>query len=190
MITESLNSASQCVGNDMFTRRLGIEAKHSRYKDARPISLRLFVSSVRRCCSALHVQLPTRSSALIWSTGLCLALLLILPACTTTYYVAEDFQNWDEIEWPPDTSLAYQVFLIGDAGKPNLDGPTPTLELLKNLSRKAGKESAIVHLGDNLYCCGLPRLGGCRAERIADPAPAGTLCRGAPQRARKCVPSR
>ncbi|MBC7920265.1 MAG: metallophosphoesterase [Ferruginibacter sp.] len=60
---------------------------------------------------------------------------------------------------PSDTSRVvpgFTVFLIGDAGSPVPDGKDPNLNLLRNQLRAAGKNSAVVFLGDNLYPKGLP----------------------------------
>ncbi len=59
-------------------------------------------------------------------------------------------------EPPVKDQPLFSVFFIGDAGNPNLEGPDPTLELLTSELNKAGKESAVVFLGDNIYPRGLP----------------------------------
>ena len=57
---------------------------------------------------------------------------------------------------PPDSALAYTVYLIGDAGAPRADGVEPTLALLKDHLAAASERTAVVFLGDNIYPSGLP----------------------------------
>lgn len=85
------------------------------------------------------------------------ASLLFVTACTSTRpFVADKFEGWESVEAPEDTELAYRVFLIGDAGGADESGTTPALKLLRKQLLQAGEDAAVVFLGDNLYCCGLP----------------------------------
>ncbi len=52
-------------------------------------------------------------------------------------------------------SPTYTLFLLGDAGAPNLNGPDATLELLK-AQLEATPASTLVILGDNVYQNGMP----------------------------------
>lgn len=54
----------------------------------------------------------------------------------------------------PDSS--YHIFLIGDAGAPKTDSTDLVLGLLKKKMDKAGEQSAVIYLGDNIYPNGLP----------------------------------
>ena len=60
---------------------------------------------------------------------------------------------------PPDTSIAYSVFLIGDAGAARVDQMEPTFRLLRSQLEAAGQYSAVVFLGDNIYPSGMPSPG-------------------------------
>jgi hypothetical protein len=53
-------------------------------------------------------------------------------------------------------NLAYRVYLIGDTGGANAPGTVPALNRLRETLRGEGENSAVVFLGDNIYCCGLP----------------------------------
>ena len=88
-----------------------------------------------------------------------LVLLAVLgAACTTTQpYVAPENRDGAERPLPPASELAYQVFLIGDAGAPAREATEPVLRLLKQRLAAANPEkSAVVFLGDNIYPRGLP----------------------------------
>jgi hypothetical protein len=59
----------------------------------------------------------------------------------------------------PDTlrsAPSYTVFLIGDAGAPAPDGTDPNLNTLRTQMQRAGANSAVIYLGDNIYQRGLP----------------------------------
>ncbi|MEM8485487.1 MAG: BamA/TamA family outer membrane protein [Bacteroidota bacterium] len=86
-----------------------------------------------------------------------LVLVLLLAGCATSKpYVAERYRDWQSKDAPPASELDYRVFLIGDAGGAPEGGTTPGLTLLKNQLDAAGEDAAVVFLGDNIYCCGLP----------------------------------
>lgn len=54
------------------------------------------------------------------------------------------------------SELAYSIFLIGDAGDPNLTGKDNTLATLRTHLDKVGENSSIIFLGDNIYEKGMP----------------------------------
>lgn len=54
------------------------------------------------------------------------------------------------------SDLAYRVYLIGDTGGANEPGTVPALNRLREELKAEGENSAVVFLGDNIYCCGLP----------------------------------
>lgn len=86
--------------------------------------------------------------------------LLTVSACTTTRYVSDLYADWERQTPPSASELAYRVFLIGDGGAA---GQTkPALQLLKKQLRNADKNTAVVFLGDNIYCCGLADSGTVR----------------------------
>ena len=98
---------------------------------------------------------------------LCIGILLCISfSCSSTsHYISDEHKNWAEQTPPPASELDYQVFLVGDAG-----GIDSTSVLLSELTRQldeAGEDAAVVFLGDNIYCCGLPDsadLGRDKAE--------------------------
>lgn len=57
-----------------------------------------------------------------------------------------------------DNSIPHKIFLIGDSGKPKLDGDE-VFQLLKMKLKEAGKNSTVIFLGDNVYPKGLPPIG-------------------------------
>ncbi len=81
--------------------------------------------------------------------------LLILSCGTTGLYISSDERDWENSLPPNENEIIYQVFLIGDAGAPKLDGD-PTLTLFENHLKEASEYSAAVFLGDNIYNYGLP----------------------------------
>ncbi|MEJ7662618.1 MAG: metallophosphoesterase [Hymenobacter sp.] len=63
---------------------------------------------------------------------------------------------------PPDSSrLRYSVFLIGDVGSPipAERGGEPSLNFMRQQMLQAGRNSATVFLGDNIYNQGMPPVG-------------------------------
>ncbi|MEZ4698993.1 MAG: BamA/TamA family outer membrane protein [Rhodothermales bacterium] len=104
--------------------------------------------------------MPTRPTSALTScaAGLGLALLLGLAGCTAARpYTAPAHRDWRSN--PPaltDDHITYRVFLIGDAGSPPRDGYPDPLPLLGTKLDAAGERGAVVFLGDNIYCCGLP----------------------------------
>ena len=50
----------------------------------------------------------------------------------------------------------YRVYLIGDTGGANAPGTLPALQELRRHLLQEGENSAVVFLGDNIYCCGMP----------------------------------
>ena len=55
-------------------------------------------------------------------------------------------------------SSTYSVFLLGDSGKPKLDGTDEVLNLLKVKLSEKQENSIAIFLGDNIYPNGLPDL--------------------------------
>ena len=86
---------------------------------------------------------------------LTLVAFLALPACTTTQpFVDERYDDWET--HVPASTVAYQIFLIGDAGDTAPDEPNPALQLLKNQLSQTGEDAAVIFLGNNVYPAGLP----------------------------------
>ncbi len=94
-------------------------------------------------------------------------LAVLVSACTASRpFIAEEFQDWQTLSRPPASEIEYQVFLVGDAG--GTDGESPLLAQLSGHLDRAGEQAAVVFLGDNIYCCGLPDSSNTsrpRAER-------------------------
>lgn len=70
-------------------------------------------------------------------------LLTLILSCSTFLLMAQEQQ------------VSYRLFLIGDAGEPQTDGTDPVLNNLKKHLAQAGRNSAVVFLGDNIYPRGL-----------------------------------
>jgi hypothetical protein len=60
---------------------------------------------------------------------------------------------------PDSTDRIYEVFFIGNTGAASLQKVTPTLKLLQSKLKFAGKNSAVIFLGDLLMEGGLPDSG-------------------------------
>lgn len=89
----------------------------------------------------------------------CLVLILFLFDSCANYKLnyTSKAESWrDGIMPTSDQNLKHSVFLIGDAGNTDLGEAPPLLGLLKKRLEKAGKESSIVFLGDNIYPVGMP----------------------------------
>ncbi|MEX0967029.1 MAG: BamA/TamA family outer membrane protein [Bacteroidia bacterium] len=88
-----------------------------------------------------------------------LLIIAFLPSCSVQgpmYSIAN--MEWEE-KWPaPADTPLYSVILLGDPGKLKEEND-PTLALLDSLLPAAGKNSATVSLGDNIYTYGLPPVG-------------------------------
>ena len=95
---------------------------------------------------------PLSALLLLVLTGL---LAGLLTACGTASGFL-DLIDPDEPA-PPDSTLAYAVFLIGDAGAPP-EQQEPNLRLLQTHLDSADRNSAILFLGDNIYPSGLPQM--------------------------------
>ncbi len=61
-----------------------------------------------------------------------------------------------EVRAQSQEEAVYRVFLIGDTGGANAPGTLPALQELRRQLQSEGENSAVVFLGDNIYCCGLP----------------------------------
>ncbi len=96
-------------------------------------------------------------------------LLVGLTGCATNRtYISNAAAEWEATPLPDASELAYQLFLIGDAGAPKAGGD-PVLRLLHNQLEAANPDaSGIVFLGDNIYCCGLPDSTDLSARQEAE----------------------
>lgn len=71
-------------------------------------------------------------------------------------YISHNNSDWEQVSAPGEDELIYRMFLIGDAGSASLDVQEPNLKLFESFLEKAGKNSAAIFLGDNIYNNGLP----------------------------------
>jgi|GEM_PF-6742952 len=99
-------------------------------------------------------------SKLVRSVGI--LYLLLATSCAQNLYYGPEAGNWRGQVAPDSTSLAYTVYLLGDAGAPQINPPEPAVHLLKS-QLDSDSNSTLVVLGDNLYNTGL----------AAEDAPAG-----------------
>lgn len=88
-------------------------------------------------------------------------LVLIIPvlfsACAAVKpYYDKEHTNWTAPDMDALGEPSFTFFLIGDAGKPDLEVQEPTLKLLQNQLEQADDNSAVVFLGDNIYTYGMP----------------------------------
>lgn len=99
--------------------------------------------------------LTVRRFAIIWAS---LLLGVFLTACGTSelFQTPVEIVNYEGL--PPDSTLEYTIFLIGDAGAPERDTAVANFELIKQALSEGGERSAVVFLGDNIYPSGLPPL--------------------------------
>ena len=95
----------------------------------------------------------------LWS----IAASLCFSCSSTQPFIDKQYHDWAQTPPPPETALNYEVFLIGDAG--GIDGPSPVMNQLKNKLEAAGEDAAVIFLGDNLYCCGLPDSANVNREQ-------------------------
>ena len=98
------------------------------------------------------------------------ALAILFAACGAVKpYVAKEQRNWQQIAAPPAEELLHSVYLIGDAGEPDITGTQePALRLLEQqlrgqfyseqdggISQLPDSLKAVIFLGDNIYRDGL-----------------------------------
>lgn len=86
-----------------------------------------------------------------------LSVTLFISACAAVKpYYDEEHSNWQKPTFDGVESPQFTFFLIGDAGKPDLEKQEPTLKLLQSQLESADDNSAVVFLGDNIYTYGMP----------------------------------
>ncbi len=84
-------------------------------------------------------------------------LVLISSSCANYRLNYRDTpQAWTERDTEKGEQPEHTVFLIGDSGYSPKDGMAPALELLQTKLSRAGANSSVVFLGDNIYPVGLP----------------------------------
>lgn len=76
--------------------------------------------------------------------------------CTSTGQFVVPTPLDEGVGLPPDSTLVYSIFLIGDAGYSPPDGLEPPLQLLTSYLESADSNAAVIFLGDNIYPSGMP----------------------------------
>ncbi|MCB0628330.1 MAG: BamA/TamA family outer membrane protein [Saprospiraceae bacterium] len=98
--------------------------------------------------------------------SLAMLALLLLSACQSNRaFYEKDQKAWRTQSLADTTGLAHVVFLIGDAGEAALEPLEPNFKLLASQLRKAGENSTVVFLGDNIYPAGMPAADDPDRER-------------------------
>ena len=89
-----------------------------------------------------------------FKAGAVLAVLLIMCSCGTPqpFYQSGSSGKPDSVK---AKKADYEVFLIGDTGRPVLNGTDPVLNTLQYQLEQAGDSSSIIYLGDNIYQTGM-----------------------------------
>jgi hypothetical protein len=83
--------------------------------------------------------------------------IILLSACASYRdQYAKESRNWEQRSPSPSLKLQHTMYLVGDAGKPTLDGSTAVLRYLKTKLDNESKNSSILYLGDNIYEYGMP----------------------------------
>lgn len=90
-------------------------------------------------------------------------------------YYADDSGNRFLEDSAIQKEIAYSIFLIGDAGKPNLTGKDETLATLQAHLNEAGANSSVIFLGDNIYENGMPPDTADPEREIAEKRIVGSL---------------
>ena len=57
-------------------------------------------------------------------------------SCSKKVYYSNEVKNWKTDSMPDSSLLKYTIFLIGDAGDPNLTSAEPTLKILQDQIEK------------------------------------------------------
>ncbi len=87
---------------------------------------------------------------------------LVVSSCATFKFTPESGLETDVKDIDAKTT---NIFLIGDAGKPDEDGSAPkALRVMEQKFTKAGKEDVLLFLGDNIYPKGFPTSDGKKAD--------------------------
>ncbi len=87
-----------------------------------------------------------------------LLLAALIAGCGTSSLFQTTSERGEYGDLPPDSTLRYTIFLIGDAGAPGRDTTEANFRILQQALLDAGERSAVVFLGDNIYPSGLPPI--------------------------------
>ncbi|MFN6944134.1 MAG: metallophosphoesterase [Cytophagaceae bacterium] len=85
-----------------------------------------------------------------------------LSACSYKPWIHRSEQNRELIT--PDAEVFHSIYLIGDAGEPQLGQQEPVLQLLRQ-HLEGDSNSSVIFLGDNIYRRGLPAEGASNREQ-------------------------
>lgn len=97
-----------------------------------------------------------KTARLLGAFAFSLCVVAFVSACGTSAQFQTAHEEQAPEELPPDSTLVYTIFLIGDGGAPSRDTADVNFGLLEQALLRAGERSAIVFLGDNIYPSGLP----------------------------------
>ncbi|QHW00578.1 BamA/TamA family outer membrane protein [Spirosoma endbachense] len=81
------------------------------------------------------------------------------PLCMRSLYIVISLfiaGSLVSVGMPGWAQTSYSIFLLGDAGAPLPNGQDPVLNALRAQLQKAGSNSSLILLGDNIYQFGLP----------------------------------
>ena len=85
-------------------------------------------------------------------------LLAVSVSCTTTepFYATDELREFDRSSEVSNEAVDHIFYLLGDTGKPKLDGRDPVFTFLKEQFREHTDKSSVIFLGDNIYEEGMP----------------------------------
>lgn len=95
------------------------------------------------------------------------ALLLLSCGTSRPYYENKHDRKTSE-DYSDNREVDYQIFLIGDAGLPNLKEKDKTLAAFTAQLQQGGANSSAVFLGDNIYENGMPAVQNGKERRLAE----------------------
>jgi len=85
----------------------------------------------------------------------CFFFTLFLMSCVSNRpFYNNSVSNWQEYKSVDSTEIIYSVILVGDARYAYSNNEV--LKILEARLKRAGKESAVIFLGDNIHPGGLP----------------------------------
>ncbi len=91
--------------------------------------------------------------------------MLLVTACSSSHQYVSEASSSRTLELPPDSTIRYSVFLLGDTGDMDRNFENSLFQLLKQKADSAGEQSAILFLGDNIYPRGMPPEGDPRRKQ-------------------------
>ncbi|MDZ7659019.1 BamA/TamA family outer membrane protein [Fodinibius sp.] len=93
---------------------------------------------------------------------------ILLSCGTSNPYYANPYSDPVPEDSLDKKEIDYSIYLIGDAGLPNLDGKDKTLATLANHLQQSDSRSTTVFLGDNIYQNGMPADTTGEKRKIAE----------------------